>query len=166
MTQWRVAPQEQSLCFAEQLRQSQYSHQIHFRCWISSAMRARIQSRIAVRDTPSRSHRNGRPAMGRPTHPGSACGLPASRAGAAAEAACEQADQPDQRDHDGGDEQPMHDETEAEQDDRENRQHNEQQHPLPLLLPEMKGLFSGSGLKTAKCATWLRTYALFSERRV
>ncbi len=32
MTHMRVAPHEQSLCFAEQLRQSQCSHQIHFRC--------------------------------------------------------------------------------------------------------------------------------------
>ena len=68
MTQRWVAPHEQSLCFTEQLRQSQYSHQIHFRCWTSSARRARIQRRIAVRDTPARWHRNGRPAMGRPTH--------------------------------------------------------------------------------------------------
>ncbi len=68
MTQRAVAPHEQSLCLAEQLRQAQYSHQIHFRCWISSASRARIHKRIAVRDTPARSHRNGRPAMGRPTH--------------------------------------------------------------------------------------------------
>ena len=52
MTQRGVAPHAQSLCFAEQLRQSQYSHQIHFRCWISSASRARIHRRIAVRDTP------------------------------------------------------------------------------------------------------------------
>ena len=75
MTQWRVAPQEQSLCFTEQLRQSQYSHQIHFKCWISNAKRARIQRRITVRDTTARWHGNGRPAMGRPTHPESACGL-------------------------------------------------------------------------------------------
>lgn len=68
MTQLRVAPQEQSLCLAEQERQSQYSHQIHFKCWISRARRARIQTRITVRDTPGRLHRNGRPAMGRPTH--------------------------------------------------------------------------------------------------
>ncbi len=52
MTQRAVAPHEQSLCFAEQWRQSQYSHQIHFRCWISSASRARIHRRIAVLDTP------------------------------------------------------------------------------------------------------------------
>jgi hypothetical protein len=69
MTQVRVAPHEQSLCFAEQERQSQCSHQIHFRCWISRTMRARIQRKIAVCDTPSRSQTNGRPAMGRPTHP-------------------------------------------------------------------------------------------------
>ena len=32
MTQLRVEPQAQSLCFAEQARQAQCSHQIHFRC--------------------------------------------------------------------------------------------------------------------------------------
>jgi hypothetical protein len=69
MTHERVAPHAQSLCFAEHPRQSQYSHQIHFRCWISSAIRARIQRRMTVRDTPTRWQTNGRPAMGRPTHP-------------------------------------------------------------------------------------------------
>jgi len=54
MTQARVAPHEQSLCFMEQLRQSQCSHQIHFRCWSSSTSRARIQRRMTVRDTPAR----------------------------------------------------------------------------------------------------------------
>ena len=51
MTQERVAPQEQSLCFAEQLRQSQYSHQIHFKWFNSSTRSARIQMKISVRDT-------------------------------------------------------------------------------------------------------------------
>jgi hypothetical protein len=32
MTQERVAPQAQSLCFTEHARQLQCSHQIHFRC--------------------------------------------------------------------------------------------------------------------------------------
>ena len=51
MTHERVAPQEQSLCFAEQLRQSQYSHQIHFKWFSSRIMSARIQRKISVRDT-------------------------------------------------------------------------------------------------------------------
>ena len=51
MTQERVAPHAQSLCFAEQLRQSQCSHQIHFRWLTSSTNNATIQSKIAVRDT-------------------------------------------------------------------------------------------------------------------
>jgi hypothetical protein len=54
MTHVRVAPHAQSLCFAEQARQAQCSHQIHFRCWTSNAMRAKIQRRIAVRDTSAR----------------------------------------------------------------------------------------------------------------
>jgi hypothetical protein len=53
MTQREVAPQLQSLCFSEQLRQSQNSHQIHLRWFTSSTKRATIQMRISVRDTSS-----------------------------------------------------------------------------------------------------------------
>jgi len=45
-----VAPQPQSLCFAAQWRQSQYSHQIHLRWFTSSRKSAAIQRRISVRD--------------------------------------------------------------------------------------------------------------------
>ena len=51
MIQRDVAPQEQSLCFTVQRRQSQYSHQIHLRWFTSSTKRATIQRRISVRDT-------------------------------------------------------------------------------------------------------------------
>ena len=46
-----VAPQPQSLCFAEQWRQFQCSHQIHFRWFTSSTNSATIHRRITVRDT-------------------------------------------------------------------------------------------------------------------
>lgn len=75
MTHKGVAPQAQSLCFASQLRQLQYSHQIHLRCWISRIVSARIQMRMAVLDTRPRSHRAGRPAMGRPAHSSTLSGL-------------------------------------------------------------------------------------------
>src|SRR5579884_3250935 len=152
MTQERVAPHEQSLCFAVQARQFQYSHQIHFRCWTSSTRRARIQRKIAVRDTPADSHRNGRPAMGRPTHPGSVFGLPAS--GAGTEAAGEQADQPDQREHGGDDEQPVHDESDAERDDRQDRQQNQQQHlSHPSFRPNRGARFAGFGTLNGEVAS-------------
>ena len=48
-----VAPQAQSLCFAEQRRQLQCSHQIHLRWFTSSTKSATIHRRMAVRDTPS-----------------------------------------------------------------------------------------------------------------
>ena len=51
MIQRDVAPQEQSLCFTVQRRQSQYSHQIHLRWFTSSTKSAAIQMRISVRDT-------------------------------------------------------------------------------------------------------------------
>ena len=51
MIQRDVAPQEQSLCFTEQLRQSQNSHQIHLRWFTSSTKSATIQMRVSVRDT-------------------------------------------------------------------------------------------------------------------
>ena len=53
MIQREVAPQEQSLCFTEQARQLQYSHQIHLRWFTSRTKRATIQRRICVRDTSS-----------------------------------------------------------------------------------------------------------------
>ena len=53
MTQREVFPQAQSLCFAVQARQAQYSHQIHLRWFTSRMKRATIQSRISVFDTPS-----------------------------------------------------------------------------------------------------------------
>jgi hypothetical protein len=72
MTQREVAPQLQSLCFTEQLRQSQYSHQIHLRWFTSSRKRATIHRRIWVCDTlpnvsahPRRKQWAGRP-KGRP----------------------------------------------------------------------------------------------------
>ena len=51
MIQREVAPQEQSLCFTVQRRQSQYSHQIHLRWFTSSTKSVTIQMRISVRDT-------------------------------------------------------------------------------------------------------------------
>ena len=51
MIQREVAPQEQSLGFTVQRRQSQYSHQIHLRWFTSSTKRVTIQMRISVRDT-------------------------------------------------------------------------------------------------------------------
>src|SRR5690242_17535292 len=77
---------------------------------------------------------------------------------AAAETAREQADQPDERNDRGDDEQPVHDKADTEQDDRQNRQRNQQQHSPPLLLPEMKGSFAGSGQKTRNGAGQLRAY--------
>lgn len=121
MTQERVAPQPQSLCFEEQPRQSQCSHQIHFRCCTSSKRRARIQRRIAVRDMPARCHKTERPAMGRSAHRFGGCDLPASSAGAA-KAAGKEANQPDHRKHDGHDEQPVNDESDAERNKRQDRQ--------------------------------------------
>jgi hypothetical protein len=53
MIQREVAPQEQSLCFTEQARQLQYSHQIHLRWFTSRSKSATIQRRICVRDTSS-----------------------------------------------------------------------------------------------------------------
>ena len=53
MIQRAVAPQPQSLCFVLQFRQSQYSHQIHFRWFTSSRNSAAIQATISVRDTRS-----------------------------------------------------------------------------------------------------------------
>src|SRR3954447_14628788 len=53
MSQRLVLPQEQSLCSTEQLRQLQYSHQIHLRWFTSRTKRATIQSMISVRDTVS-----------------------------------------------------------------------------------------------------------------
>jgi hypothetical protein len=53
MIQREVAPQEQSLCFTEQARQLQYSHQIHLRWFTSRIRSATIQRRICVRDTSS-----------------------------------------------------------------------------------------------------------------
>jgi hypothetical protein len=41
------------LCATEQLRQLQYSHQIHLRWFTSRTKRATIQSMISVRDTVS-----------------------------------------------------------------------------------------------------------------
>jgi len=46
-----VAPQAQSLCFAEQWRQFQCSHQIHLRWFTSRTKSATIQRRISVCDT-------------------------------------------------------------------------------------------------------------------
>ena len=46
-----VVPQPQSLCFAQHLRQFQFSHQIHLRWFTSSTKRATIQRRICVLDT-------------------------------------------------------------------------------------------------------------------
>src|SRR5581483_7521193 len=117
--------------------------------------RARIQRRIAVRDTPATCHRNGRPAMGRPTHSGSAYGLQACAAGTA-QAAGEQADQPDQCEYCGDDEEPMDDESDAERDDGQNSQQNQQEHSYPSSRPN-GGLVCGSGLKTVKAPTRLRT---------
>jgi hypothetical protein len=51
MIQRAVSPQAQSLCFAVQARQDQYSHQIHLRWFTSSTNRAMIQRRIWLRDT-------------------------------------------------------------------------------------------------------------------
>jgi hypothetical protein len=51
MTQRAVFPQAQSLCFAVQARQDQYSHQIHLRWFTSRMRRATIQMRICERDT-------------------------------------------------------------------------------------------------------------------
>src|SRR5690348_14261096 len=101
-----VAPQPQSLCFAEKWRQSQNSHQIHLRWFTSSAT---IQSRISVRDTPptiraTRPTRNGpggpnEPALG----PSRSQRLPAAHAGAS-HASGEQADEPHEGDDGGHDE--------------------------------------------------------------
>jgi hypothetical protein len=51
MTQRAVDPQAQSLCFTEQERQLQCSHQIHLRWFTSSRSRATIQRSISVCDT-------------------------------------------------------------------------------------------------------------------
>jgi hypothetical protein len=51
MSQRAVDPQAQSLCFTEQARQLQYSHQIHLRWFTSRTKRATIHRRISVRDT-------------------------------------------------------------------------------------------------------------------
>src|SRR4029077_11004207 len=151
MTQERVPPHEQSLCLAEQPRQSQCSHQIHFRCCTSRRRSAKIQRRIAVRDTLPRWQRNGRPAMGRPAHPRSVFGLPASAG--SAEAAGEHADQPDDRKHDGDDEQPVHDEADTERDQREDRKQNQEQHldppstrvRFPFETPKRESVVAGYG---------------------
>ena len=58
MTQREVFPQAQSLCFAVQARQAQYSHQIHLRWFTSRTKRATIQRRICVCDTVFRPYRH------------------------------------------------------------------------------------------------------------
>ncbi|SRR5579862_1206483 len=63
-----VAPQAQSLCFAEQWRQLQYSHQIHFRWFTSSTKSATIQRRIWVCDM--------QPTVGATPHAGNGPGGP------------------------------------------------------------------------------------------
>src|SRR5581483_4773629 len=73
-----------------------------------------------------RAARNGPPGSSSPRirpNPAGA-GLPASSAGAA-EAAREQADQPDQREHRRDDEQPVNREANAEGDDRQHSKHNQ-----------------------------------------
>src|SRR5207248_10820867 len=90
---------------------------------------------------------------------------PASSAGAATEAAGKEADQPDQRDHDSHDEQPMNDEAKAEQDHRQDRQCNQQQHFHPSLRPSGDSL-SGSGRKTAKAPARLRTVRTLLPTRI
>src|SRR5689334_3342021 len=66
--------------------------------------------------------------------PGESLRLPPAAASAAAGAACEQADQPDEGEHDGHDEQPVHGEAHAEGDDREQGQQHEEKHGAPLGL--------------------------------
>src|SRR5581483_11337965 len=110
-----VAPQPQSLCFAAQRRQSQYSHQIHLRWFTSSTKSATIQRRISVRDTPPKV-RAGRPTGNGPGGPNEpplgprrSRRLPAAHAGAS-DAPGEKADEPDEGDDRGHDEEPMDDE--------------------------------------------------------
>jgi hypothetical protein len=55
------------------------------------------------------------------------------RAAAPADAACEEADQPDEREHGCDDEEPLDDEPRAERDDRQNRQNYEKKHGRVLL---------------------------------
>lgn len=69
MTQREVFPQAQSLCFAVQARQDQYSHQIHLRWFTSRTKRATIQRRICACDTVFRPYRQGFPPGNGPRGP-------------------------------------------------------------------------------------------------
>src|SRR3954447_4481088 len=157
MIQRDVPPQEQSLCFTVQRRQSQYSHQIHLRWFTSSTKSVTIQMRISVRDTLSNVWRpcgsgngpggptsatHGPKRRGRSRHRGAvparnACGL--EGAAAPADPAREEADQPDECEHRGHDEQPLDDEPGTESDDRQDRKNHEKQHVHFLLTVSPQG---------------------------